>query len=212
MWWTPGGERTLTGSEAALFKDALGAIVDRVRDDEEGLWQFDAPPFDDLRPHQKLAVLAQVGVALLREDQSVPMTALTEAAIAAVYESIRVMVEMEIDQPAALEESPTWRQLVLAACREQGIEAPLGPESEDGDEWDLLIDCLAGRVLWDEDWKDAEHHLDADPAASRMIKDLLGIDPDYYVAVPPDPSHEELDAIWATLRELTRSASRRRNW
>ncbi len=40
MWWTPDGERILQGAEAQLFQEALGVLVDMVRDDDEGLWQF----------------------------------------------------------------------------------------------------------------------------------------------------------------------------
>jgi hypothetical protein len=32
--------------------------------------------------------------------------------------------------------------------------------------------------LWDQDWKDTDDHLDADPKASRMVKNVLGIDED----------------------------------
>lgn len=201
MWLTSEGERTLRGCEAALFTEALAVIVDMVRE-EDGLWTFDSPPFDDLRPNQKLAMLAQVGVSLLREAPAVPLTALNEATVAAVYESIRTMLEIEIDQSATFEKSATWRELVLAACREWSIEARLDADSADLDEWNLLIDVLAGRVLWDEDWKDAEYHLDADPVTSGTVKDVLGIDSDYYVAIPPDPTNEELEAICTTLREL----------
>jgi hypothetical protein len=63
MWWTPDGGRILQGVEATLFREALGTLVDLVRDDDEGMWQFNAPPFDDLQPNQKLAVLAQIGAA-----------------------------------------------------------------------------------------------------------------------------------------------------
>jgi hypothetical protein len=204
MWWTPDGERTLKDAEARLFREALGTLVDMVRDDDEGLWQFAAPPFDALQPNQKLALLAQVGTALLREDQPMPrLTAVLEATVGAVYESIRVMVEIEIDQPAQERQSPTWRELVLAACRERGIEELLDPESNDLDEWEVLIDCLADAVFWDEDWREADEHLDADPEASRAVKKLLGIDQDYYIAIPPDPTDEEMNRVWATLRELT---------
>jgi hypothetical protein len=204
MWWTPDGERILQGAEAQLFREALGVLVDMVRDDHEGMWQFAAPPFDALQPNQKLAVLAQVGTTLLRADQPMPkLTAVLEAAVGAVYESIRVMVEIEIDEPAEDRESPSWRELVLAAGRERGIEDLLDPESEDLDEWEVLVSRLADAVLWDQDWKDTDDHLDADPKASRMVKNVLGIDEDYYVAVPPDPSDEEMEGIWATLRRLT---------
>ena len=84
MWWTPDGERILQGAEARLFREALGTLVDMVRDDDEGLWQFDAPPFDSLRPNQKLAVLAQVGTALLQENEPMPrLTAVLEAGVGA---------------------------------------------------------------------------------------------------------------------------------
>ena len=86
MWWTPDGERILQGAEGQLFREALGMIVDMVSDDNEGLWQFAAPPFDKLQLNQKLAVLAQVGTALLCKDQ--PMPRLT-AALEAVYEAVR---------------------------------------------------------------------------------------------------------------------------
>jgi hypothetical protein len=68
--------------------------------------------------------------------------------------------------------------LVLAAGRERGIEDLLDPESEDLDEWEVLVSRLADAVLWDQDWKDTDDHLDADPKASRMVKNVLGIDED----------------------------------
>ncbi|MEI8371278.1 MAG: hypothetical protein WCJ35_00425 [Planctomycetota bacterium] len=205
MWWTPVGKRILQGAEGRLFRDALGIIVDMVRDDAEGLWQFGAPPFDKLQPNQKLAVLAEVGSALLCEDQPMPrLTAVEEATVGAVYEAIRLLVEMEIDQPPEWRESPSWRELVLAACQERGIEELLDAQSEDLDEWEVLIGSLAGEVLWDEDWKDSESLMDADPRAGRAVKELLGIDEDYYIAVPPDPTEEEMKGVWATLRGLTK--------
>jgi hypothetical protein len=208
MWWTPEGARILQGAEARLITDALGTLVDMVRDDHESLWQFGAPPFDNLQPNQKLALLAEVGRALLHEDQPMPkLAAVLEAAMGAVYETVRVMVDIEIDEPVENRESPSWRERVLAACRERGIEELLDAESEDLDEWDVLVSCLADGVLWDEDWKDNESLLDADPKASQAVKKLLGIDEDYYIAVPPDPIDEEMEGVWATLRNLTGAGS-----
>lgn len=132
------------------------------------------------------------------------LTAVLEAGVGAIYQAIRVMVEMEIDQLAEGHESPTWRELVVAACREQGIEELSDPESEDLDEWEVLVDSLTASVLWDEDWRDNENLLDVDPKAGRALKELLGIDEDYYVAVPPDPTDVEVEGVWATLLRLTR--------
>jgi len=46
----------------------------------------------------------------------------------------------------------------------------------------MLISCLTDAVLWDEDWKDSESLLDADPKSGRAVKEMLGIDDDYYSA------------------------------
>ena len=122
-----GRRADLAGAEGRLFREALGTVVEMVRDDAEGLWQFAAPPFDKLQPNQKLALLAQIGTALLRKDQPMPrLTAALEAAVGAVYEAVRLLVEMEIDQPAEWRASPSWRNLVLAACWERGIDVSRG--------------------------------------------------------------------------------------
>jgi len=205
MWWTPSGERTLQGAEAALFREALGMLVDLVRDDDDGtLCQSGVSAFDTLQRGQKLAVLAQIGSALLRQEEPKPvLTAVLEAAVAAVYQHVRDMVQMEIDD-SELQDSPSWRQMVLTACEEREIDAGLlEPDCEDFDEWDLAIDGLVAGVLWDEDWKDGDIFIDADPQTSQQMKHLLGIADDYYVAIPPDPSEEEIERLLAKLWELT---------
>ena len=205
MWRTSEGERTLVGAEAALMREALGTLVDHVRDDDDGtLWQLGVAPFDSLPRGQKLAVLARVGDALLREDFPPPkVSAVSEGAVAAIYEHLRSMVEMELEGSVD-DEEPTWRQLILHACRECGMREEMPDQNcEDLEEWNLLIDCLMGGVLWDEDWQDGEHFLDAAPETSRGLKKLLGIDKDYYVDVPPDPSDEEVNQLLARLWKLT---------
>ena len=151
MWLTPDGERTLQGAEATLFREGLGTLVDRVGDDTEGFWHCGIEPFDNLHGNQKLAVLAQVGRALLRESEPIPkLTVVTEAAVGAVFESIRVMVDVEIDQPAEWGLSSTWREMLLTACQERGIEELVDLTCEDLDEWEVLIDSLMGAIHTDE--------------------------------------------------------------
>ena len=69
----------------------------------------------------------------------------------------------------------------------------------------VLLDFLAGRVLWDSDWE-MDEQLDADPDAAGSVKDRLGIDRDYFVDVPPEPSDAEAERLLAELRSLTRAA------
>ena len=46
-------------------------------------------------------------------------------------------------------------------------------------------------------------YLDAAPDASRRTKDVMGIDEDYFVSVPPDPTDEEAARMLMELRYLT---------
>jgi hypothetical protein len=203
MWHTPKGERTLKGAEAALFREALGTLVDQIRIDDEEFWQSSISLFDSLSHQQKLAVLALVGAGLLRESQpALKLTATLEATVAVIYEMIRTSVEIEIDHSRDLGVSTIWRELVLYACQELKIEELIEPNSPDLDEWDVLIDCLVGEILWDEDWLEVDHYLDADPNSSRGVKKMMGIDKDYYIAVPPDPTSKEVEGILATLHGL----------
>jgi len=123
------------------IESALSGVMKPLGPDQR-LWyrrEFTIPEGWNGQPNQKAAVLAQVGSALLREDQAMPrLKAVLEAAVGAIYESIRIMVEIEIDEPAEHQEPPSWRELVLAACQEHGIEDLLDAESEDIDEWVIL--------------------------------------------------------------------------
>jgi hypothetical protein len=44
--------------------------------------------------------------------------------------------------------------------------------------------------------------MDADPAVGRYCRDELGIADDYYTAIAPDPTEEQLDSVRRTLREV----------
>jgi len=51
-----------------------------------------------------------------------------------------------------------------------------------------------------------DEQLDANPEAAGSVKDLLGIDRDYFVDVPPEPNDAEAERMLAELRALTRAA------
>lgn len=89
--------------------------------------------FDDLQHNQKIAVLLGVSKALLRDNVAPPpLTAISEAAVAVVYHHIEERVVDEIREGGRDDLSagtdvfgeeleavgPSWRTLVLDACRE----------------------------------------------------------------------------------------------
>jgi len=209
MWRTSQGERVLKGAEWRLFAEALTFVSDMVVDmgDPD---EFDSgvAVFDRLQRNQKLAMLTLVGQALKDERTPSPeLTAVAEGAVAAVFAKLRDAVEIEIEMGESSHELPTWRALVLAACRDVGIDDSLPEASTDDlEEWDPLIDCLADRILWDADYAMEEQFLDRDPETVGELKKFAGISGDYFRAVAPDPTDDEIERIRRALREIVNGA------
>jgi hypothetical protein len=69
--------------------------------------------------------------------------------------------------------------------------------------WHDLLEEIIDRVLWgDRDFQEAELFLDRDPRESRQLKQLMGIDEDYFSAIAPEPTDQQLKAIRQALRQL----------
>lgn len=218
MYNTPLGIRILQGAERMLFVESLGMIVDNMRVFDH---EFGIAVFDDLGRNQKIAILHFAARSLLSGDQPPPpLTAVLEGAVAGIYQHVREMLAMELEErdedPSeeldwldgdTVEDTdfdlPTWRERVFAACRELGVGGDLPtPDNRNRDAWDIPLTGLEDCVLWDTDWG-MQEALDANPDASRRAKAELGIDEDYFVAVPPDPTDEEADRLLVELIELT---------
>jgi hypothetical protein len=205
MWHTPAGDRVLTPGEWALVRAALGLAWDTVETaadagDEEatGVRAFDA-----LQPGQQVALLALVGKAL--SDPTVvapPLTAATEGAAAAVLAQVR---EWLLGNELADTDRTECRRLILAAVGEVvGRDHPLPALTDtDPDEWELLIDEVEARLLWDTDYALGDLFLDRSPDEVRPEMAMHGIEDDYFTAVPDDPDHAGLEAARRALAELT---------
>ncbi|QDV34704.1 hypothetical protein [Tautonia plasticadhaerens] len=70
------------------------------------------------------------------------------------------------------------------------------------EDWEYLVDGLAHRVLWDDEDFDVTYLKDLDPEVASRRRAILDIPDNYYIAVAPDPTDEQLDEIRRTLREL----------
>lgn len=241
-WHTPRGVRVLAGPEADLFRDALMTLKDWIVDDVdqvEALHEFGLPAFDSATARGKLAVLAEVGHALLFETDVCPeLTAVNESAIGAIFVALEQSVEHEIDiefdftdvdlenidpengdpengdpedgdwkddgaEDGDWKDSKLWRRQILETICviDPELELP-DVECSDSDEWSFLIDALRDRILWDHDFSAEPAFGDADPVKAQDARSMLGIDQNYFRAVAPDPSDEELAAIRLRLRLL----------
>lgn len=212
MWWTQQGERTLTGAEAALFREALGVTVDQALQSLDDDDAFGFPQFDRLTGNARLALLAEVGSALLREDVPMPdLNSLRELTVAVIYDQIVTFVSCEVDGDGSGDNAShrtAWREMILAACREQEIDPGEGLPAKDCDDqsdWEFLIEELRDCILWDEDWAIEDEVLDLDPAVARATKKFMNIADDYFRGIPPDPNEDELRKILDTLRQITDS-------
>ncbi len=164
--------------------------------------------FDDMQRNQQIGMFHTIARALLCEDEPAPaLTAVIEASVWCVYQHVRDMLEVEIEEPAEENGLPSWRQMVLAASRETQVSDELPREGcKEKEDWKFLVDCLESRVLWDYDWQ-LEDSIDLAPEASRRLKDELGIADDYFVAVPPDPPDAEAERLLRQLIDLTDAVS-----
>jgi hypothetical protein len=203
MWHTAEGNRILAGDEAKLFKNALASLLDHLRDNQEEGWPTGVAMFDELAYPQKVAMLCEVGSALLMAGVPMPeLNALNEAAVAAVYEHLRDQIDFEID----LHTGYDVRGLIISFLRKEFEEEkiPLPRKAcKKGDEWDFMVECCSGKVLWDRDFETADLFLDDSPDRAGALKEFLRIDENYYVAVPPDPTPRQLETCLERLKLLT---------
>jgi len=69
----------------------------------------------------------------------------------------------------------------------------------------MLVECLAGCVLWDNDYE-LEESLDMPPEESKRFRAVLGMADDYYTDVPLDPPDEQAKLYVDALMGLTADA------
>lgn len=206
-WHTSLGDRVLSGAEADLFREALTTCVDWLDgdlDQDEAFHEFGIPVFDSVTTRGKLALLADVGHALLVETEHCPeLTAITDSTVAAIFVALDESLEYEIDNEFELEDRTFWRRSILAAVVEADseLETP-NADSCDWDEWEVLIEVLRDRILRDRDFELEPIFGDADPLKGVDVRNDMGIDDGYFRAVAPDPSDQELESIRCRLRQL----------
>jgi hypothetical protein len=204
-------DRVLTPSEWELFSTGLNLLRDSVEEDiraQTDDTETGIPVFDRLTPEQRLALLAATAQALRDPATPTPRhTAANEGAIAAVFSMIRVELETELDV-AEIEghegQSTPIRRLLRAVGGEaKGREEPLPDETAtEPDPWGWLLEVFEERIFWDADFAMGDEFLDLPPDEARAQLQLYRIDPDYYLAIPPEPGQRGLIAARQTLARL----------
>lgn len=165
-WHTSEGDRYLVGAESRLFRVGLAYSLDWL--EANGLNRRGTFLHNETKK-SCLFLFEFVAEHLLRPTPELaPLNAWTEGAIAVVYESIREALLAEIkDEYPRDNPSCYWRQLVLDAANEVGLstidedseepQVPLVATSKEEGDFDLLLECLIDRILWDSDWQFEQH-------------------------------------------------------
>ena len=121
-----------------------------------------------------------------------------DAAVAAILETIRDGLRAEVQGD---DTRNIWRRRVLNAHR-QIQNDPDVPEPMKWEDWEDAVESLNNRLLWDTDYALADHVLDADPETIRPLRQALAIEDDYFTAIAPDPTPEEVEQARQTLRRV----------
>ena len=200
MWRTRYGNRTLKGNEAVVFAEALWSLLDGATAKELDEYELGVESFDNLTFGQKISALSIVGNGLLRKDVPiVPLTAVLEGAIAAVFENLKNEITFEINTHKL---HLNWRELVIAARKEMRVEEIPESTCTDFDEWDSQVDTLAEAILLDRDYYDAILHIYFTPERSDALKSIAGITDDYFLAIPDDLTGYEAQIKIRELKNL----------
>lgn len=202
MWRTSCGDRTLEGAEARLFAEALLSLLD-----QEISLRFESCPlgiecYDSLTYGQRISVLSRVADGLLREDApAVPLTTVAKGAVAAVFEHLRSLVEINLDEPAWWRD---WRASIVAARRERGAADIPDPACDDLRQWEVQIQALRDMILWDADYE--ELYVDKRPQESDARRARAGISLEREPAVACDLSDKQIEARISGVRKVCRFA------
>jgi len=219
--------------EAGLVRDVLAIMVDRISenvryDDEDLLFEFDVESFNRLTSTEQVTVVERLARYLLYETSDTPeLTAINEAAVYAIFKTLAVEIEIEIDvedetQPAVYgpEWKVYWRSRTLSAyheCFADGLDeehweageiesewaVPRSAASQNLDQWVSMTEDLADRILWDRDFEMAESFLDLAPEKAAALKHAMGIESDYYISVADDLTPSDIQVALHRIRQIT---------
>ncbi|WP_145119331.1 hypothetical protein [Rosistilla oblonga] len=221
----------MSGSEATLIVQTCVAMIDalewEIRNDNGAVvCESGVELYDEQMVYQRIALLNEVCHGLLSPAQAMPeLTAELEATVMAIFETVKSQIELEIDAGQCFGDSCCdMRSMVLAAFIDNapGSEADAANIEDDLDDipdpwcdeieqWDLVVELLADRILWDRDFEMASMIVDEEPEMAEAYKQVLGIANDYFSMAPPEVNEGDAPACLHKLRSfLNQSALPRR--
>ena len=203
MWHTVQGLRVIVGNEAALVRASVGMMINTLvaegrEDAEQDIIGIDW--FDQWDWRQRCWLLDEVTTSLLTRRPPPPPAAMWEAAIDAIFCNIFDLACLEIDAPAPVHGTKTWRQSVIDAFRCQRDHDPCVTSDQcDPQLWQIVITQLADGILGARMYQRAESFRDNEMEATQRFLVSKGLPEDYLVQIPPlrsiDQTQMSIDRI-----------------
>jgi hypothetical protein len=189
MWPTLKGLRFLVGDEAALVRASIGMMIDSIV--AEG--RDDAPQdiigidwYDQWDWQQRCWLLDEITRSLLTPHPPPPPAAMWEATIDAIFCNIFDLACLEIDDPAPVHATKTWRQSVIDAFRcQRGHQPCIRPDQRDPGSWQSVITQLADGILGSRMYQRAESFRDQEISATHRFLRSRGLPDDFLEQIPP---------------------------
>lgn len=206
-WWTEEGNIVAPPPVFDLLCAAAAVMRDHI-DDELTLGGPDCQletgvrVFDAMEPKTRIFALAFVLRHL--SDPALPspqLYAWNEGTLWALFKTVesRITCEVQFDDGSEAEESRcTWRRLTLAALASHGHRTrPRQCGSRNLKRWEFYLELIYDHYFWDLDCLDDDVFGDLAPVRAEVIKDEMGIDPEYFSTPPPlvrEDDYREADA------------------
>lgn len=220
-WNTSKGVRVLKGPEKELFlcgasylRMLLEEIIGVSEPDEEDSTVYGCSQvFNEMCCEEKLVALAHVVKNLVNETPTEDLYAWSEATVHAVFVCVRSMLHEEIDTYAHLDDPDDialkWKgksiRYWLDKCGKKYkcyYEKPTSLNDTNIKIWEFVIEGMEERILWDEDFHITAVHLNCKQENKQVLNYVSGIDPDYFVMVPPGASKNRLEKAVEFLNSL----------
>jgi hypothetical protein len=155
--------------------------------------------FDELTAAQKIALLADVAMAL--RDAACPApahTIATDSAVAAVFARVREVLEHELDGETERGDETLIRGLIRGAYRGSADRSQRLPPAtrKNPEDWELLLEGVEARLHWEQN--DGRGVYDAPPAAPPSTRRRKG----YYHTAPREPDEAGVIAARQVLARL----------
>ena len=205
MWHTADGLRVLTSQEWKVFAlglDMLWSLLDADLENGTESRFTDVEIFESLSHPQKLLILSQVAEALRERDVPAPPDhPYYDASVQAVIQIMQGMLHDEMD----FGESDDNQQALWQVFdwNEMKSWEPKSIKKMKRKDWDSLVRMFEESIV-DGDHELAALVMDQSPEQAAAFKQIMGIDSDYFTAIPPEPDEAMQSKARATLQRLLR--------